>query len=308
MTISAKDSALTHDSKYFAGVGLVLLAGGFMSTGGILVRLIDSATEWQIVLYRSITLALTLVIYLSIRRSGYVIAVFRTAGRTAVIAGSCLSAAFCCFIFALTHTTVANALFLLATAPFITAVLGRIILGERVKRSTWFAMTGAALGVSVMVAEGVAVGTVLGNMLGLGAAFGFSGFTIALRLGKTVDMTPAVCFAGGFAALVAGLMLVLSSQGLAISLYDGILCAILGVVQCGCGLIFYILGSRHVPAAELPMLALTEVVLGPIWVWVGIGEVPSFFTLFGGAIVLTAIIIQASYGTSKTATLTHSPL
>lgn len=293
--VSVADNTQPLESRHAFGVTLVLLAGVFWSIGGIVVRLIDAASEWQIVFYRSLALAVMLLIYLTVRKPGAVSSAFRSAGLTAVLAGLSLAAGFICWIFALTHTTVANAMFLLATAPFITAVLARVLIGERIRSVTWFTMSIAVLGVGVMVMEGVASGTLSGNLFALGAALGFAGFTVALRRGKTIDMTPAVCLAGAFAATAAGAMVIYLGHGFPVSTHDAALCIILGVVQVGCGLIIYTIGSRYVAAAELALLSLTEIVLGPIWAWVGVGEIPTKLTLIGGAIVLSAIVGQAFF-------------
>ncbi len=276
---------------------LVVLAGLLMSIGGIGVRLIESADAWQILFYRSLALIATLLVVLGIRNRGALLGTFRAAGAPAVVAGLCLSFAFCGFIFSLGYTTVANTLFVLAAAPFLAAVLGLLVLGEAVRRATWLAMATALAGIGVMVWEGFAGGNPLGNLTALVAAFGFAGFTVALRWGKTRDMRPAVCWAALFTLGVAGLMIVLGGTGdFAISAWDLGLCVVMGAVQVGAGLLVYTAGSRHLPAAELALLALTEVVLGPIWVWLGIGETPSPATLLGGAIVFGAIAGNALSG------------
>ncbi|MFQ6023900.1 MAG: DMT family transporter [Acidiferrobacterales bacterium] len=287
------NTAITTEVGHIKGISLVLLAGVFWSIAGIIVRLIESASEWQILFYRSGSLAVMLVIVLAVQNRRALLTTFRAAGTAGVVGGLCLAVGFTCWIFALTHTTVANALFLLATAPFIVAILARLVLGERVKRATWVAMLVATVGITVMVGEGIAVGTLFGNVMGLGAALGFSGFTVALRYGKTVNMLPTVCFAGVFATLSSGIMIVATGHGITIPANDLWLCTMLGVVQIGCGLILYTIGSRYVPAAELALLSLTEVVLGPIWVWIGVGEVPSVLTLLGGVIVLVAVGARA---------------
>jgi len=112
-------------------------------------------------------------------------------------------------------------------------------------------------------------------------------------------MTPAVCWAGVWGAVLGALMVGLTGAGFPVSVHDLALCALLGFVQVGLGLILFTIGSRHVPAGELTLLSLTEVVLGPIWVWVGVGEVPGTWTLIGGAIVLGAIATQSVAGTRR---------
>ena len=149
------------------------------------------------------------------------------------------------------------------------------------------------VGVGVMVGEGIAVGALFGTLTALATALCFAGFAVAIRRGRTVDMLPAVCISGVATMLVAGFATAGDGAGLAVSAPDLVLCTILGAVQLGGGLILLTIGSRHVPAAELTLLSLTEVVLGPIWVLAAFGEVPSGPTIVGGAILLIAIAGQA---------------
>ncbi len=281
-----------HDASYFRGIVLVMLSGGFFSLAGILIRSIDTATNWQILLVRSGALALTLFCVLVARHGPRVVEEFRTAGATAVVGGLCLGAGFTGFVFSITSTTVANTVFILGASPFVTALLAWLILGERVRGATWIAMAVALIGVAVMVADGVRAGTLFGTLMALVAALGFAGFVVALRRGRHANMLPAVCLAGLFSALAGVAM----AESYAYSLHDFVICAAMGVVQIGVGLILFTLGSRHVPAVELALLSLTEVILAPLLVWIGMGEVPSALTLVGGAVVLTAVTGQALSG------------
>ncbi len=296
---AAKSAALAEparDGLYVRGMGLVLFAGCVLSIAGIVVRLMDSAGEWQIIFYRSLALLAALLLVIGRRNRGALVPAFRAAGLSGLAGGVCLSAAFTGFIFSLTHTTVANSLFLLSVSPFLAAVLGWLLLGERVRPATWLAMCGAVAGVGVMVGEGFTTGGLFGDVTALGSALGFAGFTVALRRGKSRDMLPTVCIAAVVSALVAAVMVPASGGDFSISQKDLALCMVLGAGQLGLGLGIYTLGSRHVPAAELTLLSLTEVVLGPIWVWFGVGEEPSGLTLLGGAIVLIAIAFHALTG------------
>ena len=155
------------------GVILVLTAGLFWSFAGLAVRLIEHAVEWQILFYRSTTLVGFLTIYLLVARRGRLLRSFKDCGFIGFFAGASLSLAFCCWIYALTHTTVANALFMLSTSPFIAALLGWFFLGEKLSKSLLFFLFMASTGVGVMVAEGYQLGTLFGTFMGLLAAFGF---------------------------------------------------------------------------------------------------------------------------------------
>ena len=136
-------------------------------------------------------------------------------------------------VFAVVNTTVANAMFLFATAPFFAAVLALAILGESVRRATWIAMLVASLGVTLMVAEGLSFGKITGNVAGLVSALGFALFTIALRSNHTTNMLPAVCLGGLFTATVAGGMCLGTGQSFQIPIHDAALALGLGVFQLG---------------------------------------------------------------------------
>ena len=282
--------------SYFNGVLLVLLAGVFWSTMGLGIRQIEYANVWQILLYRSISLAAFLFILISLRSSLRPFTTIRRVGIAGVIGGFGLVFAFAGGIFAIQTTTVANAMFLFASAPFFAAILGWIILRESVRRSTWIATAVAIIGIGIMVIEGISAGHIVGNSAALLSALGFAVFTIALRWGKLEDMLPAVFLAGIFAIMVS--LIVCFSRGytLSLSANDAGIAVALGVFQVGMGLAIYTIGSKVVPAAELALLSMTEVLLGPFWVWLFLGELTSAYTMTGGLILLLAIAGNALTG------------
>jgi len=273
----------------------VLLAGTVWSLSGLFIRQLEAASHWQIIFYRSTGLVIALFVLLAVRHRGRLALVFLEAGAPAVVAGASLAAAFVGFIVSITHTTVANTLFLLAASPLLAAAVGRVVLGERVRRDTWVTMAVALLGIAVMVANGLARGTLLGNLMGLLAALGSAVFAVALRRGRQAEMLPAVCLAGIFSLVGAAAAM----DSYVLSLHDLAICLALGGCQMSLGMYLYTAGSRHVPAAELTLLSLTEVALGPFWVWLGVGEVPSLPTLAGGAVVLAAIVGHTLVGARR---------
>jgi drug/metabolite transporter (DMT)-like permease len=282
--------------SYAGGVALVLLAGVFWSSMGVGVRLIEVADVWQILFYRSIALALFLFTIIS-WRSGYrPLARIRRAGVAGVIGGIGLVVAFSGGIYAIQTTSVANAMFLFASAPFLAAFLGWILLRESVRRATWIAMLVAIAGIVVMVANGIAAGRMAGNVSALASACGFAVFTIALRWGKLEDMLPAVFLAGVFAFLTAAVVCQLNGKGYAIPAGDIGIALALGFFQVGMGLVVFTIGSKVVPAAELALLSMTEVLLGPLWVWLFLGETADVETLVGGSILMLAIAADALTG------------
>ena len=274
-----------------------MLSGLFFSLGGVLVRLIAEASEWQIVFYRSLSLTVTILIVLAVRQRGFPAVSLARAGGANYVAGLCSAVTFISFIFSLKHTTVANTLLLMSTASFMAAILGWLVLGERVPRVTWVTMVVATVGVAAMVGGGASVGGLAGDVYALLTAFFYACYVITLRRGRAIDMLPSVCLAGIFSAVMAGGMALIQQQGLQIPGREVLLCTILGSVQLGCGFLLFTVGSRHVPAVELILLALTEVILAPIWVGLFVGEIPSRFTFLGGGVLLVAIIAQALAGT-----------
>ena len=291
------------DAGYLFGIAMVALAGVFWSIGGILIRWIEAADAWQIIFYRSAALALTLTLIVALRHRGRLVAAFAAAGWNGVLAGAGLSGGFIGYVLALHHTTVANAVFMLGTAPFFAAILGRWFLSEAVRPATWAAMSLALAGIAVMVAGSLVLGTILGNLLALVASLSFAVFNVLLRRGRDTDMLPCVVIAGVIAALIA-LPVVLASHpdafgALVLSARDFGLCLIMGGVQVGLGLAVFTLGARYVSAVELALVAMTELLLAPLWVWIGVGEVPSAYTLAGGAVVMTAIALQALSGARR---------
>jgi DME family drug/metabolite transporter len=207
-----------------------------------------------------------------------------------------LVAAYSGGIYAIQNTSVANAMLLFATAPFMTAVLGWLILRERVRVATWIAIAIALCGIAIMVSDKSGEVAIFGSLAALGSALGFAVFTVALRWGRTGEMLPSVFLSGIFAFVITLGICQLLGLSLALSVRDGSVAMGMGVFQVGAGLILYTLGSRSLPAAELALLSLAEVLLGPIWVWLFLNETASTNTLIGGAVLLIAIVGNAVSG------------
>lgn len=282
--------------SYLNGVVLVLMAGVFWSTMGLGIRNIEVANVWQILFYRSWALAAFLFVLITYRSGYKPLTTIRRAGVASVIGGMGLVIAFAGGIYAIQTTTVANAMFLFAAAPFLAAVLGWIILRESVRKATWVAMIFALVGIAVMVVNGISAGRLGGNLSAIGSASGFAIFTIALRWGKLEDMLPAVFLAGVFAIIVSGGVCHVGGYGLNVPGNDIAIALSLGVFQVGLGLAVFTIGSKVVPAAELALLSMTEVLLGPLWVWLFIGETVSLYTLIGGFILMLALAGNAVSG------------
>jgi len=281
---------------YRSGVLLVLAAGICWSSMGLGIRQIEVANVWQILFFRSLALTPLLLLVLAVRARGNPFPIIRSAGLAGVFGGVSLVFAFSGGILAIKSTTVANAMFLFAAAPFFAAVLGRLILKEHVRKATWISMMAALVGIVIMVWEGISLGRVVGNVAALISALGFAIFTISLRWQKLEDMLPAVFLAGLFAIIVAGFICQIKGYGFNIPVRDIGIAFAMGIFQVGTGLILYTIGSKAVPSAELALLSMTEVVFGPFWVWLFLGETAGGYTLLGGIILLIAIAGNALSG------------
>jgi drug/metabolite transporter, DME family len=223
---------------------------------------------------------------------GQIARAIRLAGWPAVLAGACSSASSVLFILALGRVTVANAIFMGGITPFLAAIGAQAFLGERVPRRAWGAMALAMTGVTLMLGGGLALGQLTGNLFALGSAVTFAGHALFLRLNRQSDMLPAVLYAGLFGMLFG--LVALGTEGISprVPARDLTLALAMGVVQLGGGLVLYTRASRHLPAAELQLIATAELVLAPLWVWIGVGEAPGAATLVGGALIVLAILTQ----------------
>ena len=280
--------------KTTQGIYYVIAAGILWSMMGIGIRLIESANVWQILLYRSLSLVVFLYVVLQLKNKKNPFLLIYRAQTPAFFAAAGLFMAYSGAIYAVQNTTVANAMLLFASAPFITAILGYLCLGEKVPNYTIIAIAFAMFGIAIMVFESVGSNTLRGSAAGVISAFGFSIFTISLRWGKQTDMLPAVFLSGLLAITLTIPICYYQGMSLLLNRSDAMLALGLGVFQVGIGLVLYTIGSKSVPAAELTLLSLSEVLLGPIWVWLFLGEKASQMTFLGGIILLMAICYNST--------------
>ncbi len=266
----------------------------FWSLAGVVVKSLEQATEWQINFYRCISLALFVAIVTLIRYRRSTLAVLRVGGFKTVVAGALLSGAMLCNVVALKYTTVAVAVFVMAAAPILAALLGKILLGEQVSARVWASIAMAVAGIAIMVGGRLQVGDTIGVAVAvLGIVF-FGIYAVTLRVGKNVDMTPAVLYGGAIGAVVSLSVSIGTGVGLVIPWIEAMWCSLLGVVQLGLGSVLFALAAQGVPAVQLTLFALGEPLLAPVWVWLMLGDLPTAATLTGGAILFAALALQIS--------------
>jgi len=273
------------ERRYGYGVSLVVIGGVFLSTSGILLRNIDSASGWQILFYRGITFSLTLFLMLLFQYRRGIVDAFRAIGKPGLWAAVVLGLGSICYVYAILLTTVANAVFIIGAAPLATAFVAWLILGERTSRFGVLAMLVSLAGIGLMFADGLLEGRWMGNVAALGVVISFVVFLLIIRNRRGVDMLPATCLAGLVMGGVSGLV----ADSLVISDHDLAIAVIMGCFQFGIGFWCFTVATRYIMASEVALFALTESILGPIWVWVGVGEEPSLLTLMGSAIVLVSV-------------------
>src|SRR5688572_8648469 len=264
----------------------VALAAIAWSTAGVLQRQLTLDTPTQ-VFGRAAFAGAALLAYVAVVERGRVLQAFRSVGVAGIAVALCVATASAGFIAALNHTSVARVLFILAVSPVLAALLARVTLGEPITRRTAWAMALALAGVALMVGA-PGEGSLAGDGLAFLAAFSFALMVVITRWRHDVSMAPATCLSQ---VILVAVFLPFASTG-AIGGDDIPWLAALGIGQIGLGFALLTVGARLIPAAQVGLITLLEVVLGPLWVWLALDERPSTPTLVGGAIVIAAIVIQ----------------
>jgi drug/metabolite transporter (DMT)-like permease len=268
------------------GRSFVALAAVAWSTAGLFQRELSVGVGTQLA-GRALFAALGLLAYIALTERGGVLHAFRAIGRGGIAIVVLLAVSSASFLVALNHAPVANVLFMQALAPIIAAALGTL-LGEPVSRRTWLAMAVALAGVGVMVG-GPGSASWLGQGLSLLMAVSFAATLVITRHRRDVSMAPATCLSQVVVFAAAAPFAHVAGVGAK----DATLLATLGVCQIGLGFVFLTIGGRLIPAGEVALITLLEIVLGPIWVWAFLSEEPAAATIAGGAIVLAAVVLQA---------------
>jgi len=264
----------------------VALAAVAWSTAGVLQRQLSLDTATQVA-GRAAFAALALLIYVAIAERGRVVRACLSVGVAGLGLAVCLAVASGSFIAALNHTTVARVLFIQAIAPVLAALLAWVLLGEPIGRRTAAALAIALAGVTLMLGA-PGGGDALGDGLALLMALAFAMALVITRHRRDVSMAPATCLSQ---LILFTAFIPLATPG-DVGSDDLLALALLGAGQIGLGLVLLTIGARLIPAAQVGLITLLEVVLGPIWVWLALNEQPDSATLAGGAVVIAAIVIQ----------------
>jgi DME family drug/metabolite transporter len=284
--------AVAPTRAYVAGVAIVVLAAILLSTGGLILRHMQAASPWQVLFYRSAAMTAAGLILVALQYRGDIVGPFRRMGAGGLFAGTALAISMTGYVFAVMLTTVANAMFIISSAPFFAALLAWLLLRERVRPATWLTIVAALIGIGVMFLDGISGHGLAGLSVALVCAVTYAALIVLLRRFRDVDMLPALTTASLLIIVAAGVM----ADDLAVPLHDALLACLMGVAQTGAGFFLVMLGARRVPAAEVSLLLLIEIILSPIWVWIVVAEVPTDIALIGGLIVFGAVATQAAIG------------
>lgn len=272
------------------GALLVFLSALMWSFGGAIARYIDIGDSWTVVFWRSVWAAIFLLSFMAWRDGGRgTLKLFRDMGLPGFAVALCFATASTSFVVALAYTTVANILLMQAGVPLMAALFAWIAFREKVSTTTWIAIATVILGVGIMVSESLG-GTVspIGDGLALLIAVVFATATVITRRFSHVRMTPATCLGTMFAAAFA----FSQASTLSVSAHDMAFLFAFGVVNLGLGLAFFATGARMIPAAMAALLGTFEPLMGPIWVWLAHGEIPSGRTIIGGGVVFIALFVH----------------
>ena len=275
---------------------LMLIGSTVISFSGLIIRNIETTDNWQINFYRSIAFGITILMILLFQYRKTTLQPIKNIGVQGVCAAMLLALASISFLQAITNTTVAATTFTLSSIPFLTAIMAWLFLGERIGKSTVYAMLLAAVGISLMFVQGLGFGTAYGNLMAFLCATGFSSYAILVRRNRGSDMLPTLILSNLIIIIVS---LTICWGNLLVSWNDLLLCFVLGGLLSATVNVFFIIAAKHLLAAELTLFMLLEFTLGPIWVWIFVNEVPTGWTLIGGSIVISSVLMKTVHEIRK---------
>ena len=267
---------------------LIFLGACCLSFGGLIVKSFEGATLWQILFWRSIFFSIAVVIFLLITHKRNIFNSFYKSGFPGLIGGLILSLGYCGYVFAMYNTTVANTNFIIQTQTIFLAVFGYIFLKEKISKLTLFSIILAFIGIMLMVGNSLSPGQTSGNIAAFIMPISFATLILIVRKFPDIDMIP-MQFVAGIGAIIVGYLF---STKLIISSHDIFLGFLAGFFQVGLGFIFITIGARSTPSALVGIIMLTEAVLGPLWAWLFANENPPLVVLYGGVIIISAVLLQ----------------
>jgi drug/metabolite transporter (DMT)-like permease len=281
-------------AEHRIGIATMILCASLWSIAGLLMRASSVTNGWEASFWRSAFLAIVVTAALIVRNRRNALRGLLAMGWPGAISGCAWAAMFTCFMLALSRTTVANTLFIMGFLPFCAALAGRLVLGEQIPRRTWSAMAAATAGIGIMFHDGFRTGHLDGSLIALGVPIAAAVNYVAVKKGRgRVDLIPALALGGALAALAAlPLALPITAGRTDLALFGT-----LAVFQLAIpGVLYTVVAVPRLSAAEIGLLSLIEVILGPLWVWLARGEAPGAAVLTGGAVVVAALALNEGIG------------
>jgi len=289
----AQTTAVAPQSRFAAGALCVLAGGLCWSFTGVFVRLAPSLDPWQFLVYRGLGVAAAFAL-IGGRRGA--ISGLRRLGALGVVTTVALSVAAIGFIVALKMTSVATALFLCSCAPLLSALLGFVVLGERLSARQIGAVALGFGGLTIILSGGFEAGRLVGDLWGLACALSFAIVSVCTRLAPRRDFRPAMVGYGVLSAAASAAVCLGEGVTLAAPPLEALAGFGAGFLLIGLGFALFLRGAPSVPAVGQTMLAQTETIFGPVWVWLLFGETPAATTLIGGLVILAAVVTMALAG------------
>jgi drug/metabolite transporter (DMT)-like permease len=282
-----------HDPRaHRRAIVLMIIAPTLWSIAGVVTRQLDFAGRWEVTFWRSLFAAAFVLAALLFTRGRGAWEAVRASGGYGILSGAMWAIMFIAFMLALMTTTTANTLIVNSITPLVTALLARAVLREPIAPRTWAAIALAIAGMLWMFGSGFAAGEprhLAGMLIAFAVPLAAAVNLITLKhAGRSVDLIPAVLL-GAVLSAVLTLPFALPFRANA---HDLALLAVLGCLQLGFPCMLMIRASPHLSAPEIALLAMLEVVLGPLWAWLGAGEAPALATLAGGALVIAALVLN----------------
>ena len=267
-----------------AGSGMILV-----SPDSLIIRLLQTAGTWEIAFYRSLFLGIGMTLLATIFTGCGLLGLFRQLGRLGLVSAILIALTNIGFVISIGNTAVANLLVILATIPLFAGIFGWFLLGEAVRPRTMGAIALGLVGVIVIVSGSFGGGRLFGDAVALITAAGLGLNLVVLRKAPPTALIPALALGGLIGAVMAVGMVDFSAP----SGRDMAFLAVAGILQLPAAIGLFFAGTRYRPAAEIGLLTLFETVLGPLWVWLGVGERPPLRTFIGGAIIVGALVFNA---------------
>lgn len=275
-------------STHIKGLLITFTAVVILSPDALLVRLIH-CDVWTLLFRRCLLTGSMQALFLAVIYRQQFLQSFRNIGRIGLISAGIVTTGSFFFVNALRHTAAANALIILAATPLFSSLLSWLFLRDKIARRTWLAITICFGGILLIFSGSLRSGLLIGDLLALGATLMWASNLVVLRKGKAVNMVPANLLGN---LMVVPITLLAGAQPLSVSPTDMAYLIVLGGIVLPVSFTLITVGPRFLPAPEVSLILLTETILGPIWVWLALNEVPQATTLVAGALIISTLAVH----------------